>query len=334
MKSKTFRVVVAAAAVFAIASGVAYATGTLTSSAGVIHACQMTATGQLRVVSDSSACRQNETPISWNAEGPPGPPGPSGAPPAPHTQVVGQATIEGLNGNAPFPITGYSWGATSAGDSGTGTGGGAGKAIIGDVTIVHGVNSLSPALVDDAATGRHIRSAQIELFAPGTTTAYLRYELSDVLVTRVLHADDEETVALSPTEIDEALVAGAPTPTVPSDVGTVTFDGIAGTFAVSAHAFDVVNTGTSDSGSGGGAGKAIFKPSKVELALGAAAPTFAHAVLTGEHFRSAVVTMPHATYTLSDVLVPAVQDTATGAAGSVPTQAVDLTYDHVDVASR
>jgi len=57
-------------------------------------------------------------------------------------------------------------------------------------------------------------------------------------------------------------------------------------------------------------------------------------VLTGEHMHSAVVTMPHATYTLSDVILPAVQDTATGAAGSVPTEAVDLAYAHIDVAAR
>ena len=44
--------------------------------------------------------------------------------------------------------------------------------------------------------------------------------------------------------------------------------------------------------------------------------------------------MPHATYTLTDVLVSAVHDSATGAAGSVPTEAVELTYAAATVSAR
>ena len=264
MHSTVLRVVVGALAIFAVASGVAYATGAVTSSNDVIQACQVTTSGTLRLVSAPADCRPNETPISWNAQGPQGPPGPSDAPPAPHTQIVGQATVDGLNNGQPFAIRGFSWGATASVDTSGGSGGGAGKAIVEDLTIVHGVDASSPAFVNAAATG-DTTGRRVDLYRPGTTNAYARYTLSDVLVTRVLHAGDEETIALNAADVDETSVAGAQQPTLPSELGTVSFDGIPGTFGVATSRFQVENTGASGGGSGGGAGKAIFAPVKVEL---------------------------------------------------------------------
>ena len=66
-------------AVVALASGgVAWAT--IPDGSGVIHGCSRNGDGALRVVDDASArCRNNETVLNWNAQGPPGPPGPSGS---------------------------------------------------------------------------------------------------------------------------------------------------------------------------------------------------------------------------------------------------------------
>jgi len=47
-------------------------------SAQVINACAKDKSGALRVVADPSECTSHETPIAWNAAGPPGPQGPLG----------------------------------------------------------------------------------------------------------------------------------------------------------------------------------------------------------------------------------------------------------------
>ena len=43
-----------------------------------IHACYNNTNGNLRLVSSASDCREHETAISWNEQGPQGPPGPGG----------------------------------------------------------------------------------------------------------------------------------------------------------------------------------------------------------------------------------------------------------------
>ena len=69
-----------ALAATALAGGVAWAT--IPTANGVINACYRVSEddqkGQVRVVSDPAACRNNEAPISWNRTGPQGQPGPQG----------------------------------------------------------------------------------------------------------------------------------------------------------------------------------------------------------------------------------------------------------------
>jgi hypothetical protein len=68
-----------AVAFFAGAAGVAAATTVFDNTAtSVIQACQKNTTGLLRVVASASACKPNETPLSWNVQGPAGPAGPPG----------------------------------------------------------------------------------------------------------------------------------------------------------------------------------------------------------------------------------------------------------------
>ena len=65
-------------ATLALASA-AYAGLTAMTASEVITACKSEANGQIRLVDDAAQCRNLETAITWNTEGPPGPPGPPGA---------------------------------------------------------------------------------------------------------------------------------------------------------------------------------------------------------------------------------------------------------------
>jgi hypothetical protein len=68
------RLLIVSVAILAGAASVSYATTVLTTATDVIQACTK-GDGQLRIIDSSSSCKQNETPISWNVQGPQGPPG-------------------------------------------------------------------------------------------------------------------------------------------------------------------------------------------------------------------------------------------------------------------
>lgn len=78
-------IVIAFAAVAAAASGIAYAT--VSASDRVIHGCVHDASRHLRVIDPAAeTCRQSESPLDWNQQGPQGDPGPQGEPGAPGPQ--------------------------------------------------------------------------------------------------------------------------------------------------------------------------------------------------------------------------------------------------------
>jgi len=68
---------------------------------GVIHACVLNTTGQIRIVTDGQRCRPNETPMQWSVVGPEGPAGPIG-PPGPRGDVgsPGRDGATGATGSA------------------------------------------------------------------------------------------------------------------------------------------------------------------------------------------------------------------------------------------
>ena len=258
--------------------------------------------------------------------------GPHGPAAAPHTQIVGRATLDGLDDGNAFTVRGFSLGASNTGAGASGGGAGAGKATIDDVELVRHVDALSAPLVDDAATGRHLRSAVIDLFVPGTQTPYARYSLGDVRVAKVLHVGDLETIALASATVDEQSLAAGPQLAPGSQLGTLQLDGIAAPLAVSDDRFEI---DSADSSTGGGAGNtATFQPLVVSLAHGAASPQLVDDVLTGRHLETATLTTPHATYSLTDVVVQSVKDEATGAPGSQPSEEIELVASHVAVSSQ
>ena len=64
---------IGATVVVAIGVGAGYAAAVITSATPqLIQACSLKAVGTLRVVSSPTQCTKLETPIGWNAQGPPG----------------------------------------------------------------------------------------------------------------------------------------------------------------------------------------------------------------------------------------------------------------------
>jgi len=81
-------------------------------------------------------------------------------------------------------ILSFSWGATQSGTMAFGGGGGAGKVAFQDFHFVMGINKASPVLLQNCATGKHIKEATlIARKAGGTQQEYLKIKFSDILVT-------------------------------------------------------------------------------------------------------------------------------------------------------
>jgi len=123
----------------ALGGGVAFATGTIPGPSGVIHACYQNAgpgpghgpghgpgpgpghgpggfnqAGALRVVPSGTACRPNETALSWNQTGPQGPQGATGK-----TGATGAQGPQGATGNTgPQGATGAQGAAGAQGPQG------------------------------------------------------------------------------------------------------------------------------------------------------------------------------------------------------------------------
>lgn len=100
-------------AILALSGGLVYAT-IPDSGTGVIHGCYNKATGQLKVIDAETgeSCKQAETSISWNQEGPQGATGPEGL-----QGPQGQQGAQGEPGPAGADGTSVLNGTTAPGDS-------------------------------------------------------------------------------------------------------------------------------------------------------------------------------------------------------------------------
>ena len=80
-----------------------------------------------------------------------------------------------------------SWGISNPAVIGTpGGGGGAGKATFSDINFIKSIDTVSPRLIQIAATGAHIQSATIDLVDGNNT--YLRYTIEPVFISAVSHS--------------------------------------------------------------------------------------------------------------------------------------------------
>jgi type VI secretion system secreted protein Hcp len=120
-----------------------------------------------------------------------------------HSELVAERwflKIDGIQGESTdashkdeIDVSSWSWGVTHTG--GTGAGGGAGKVAFQDFHFVSRISKASPALFLACATGTHHKSAALS----GVRTAgksksgeFLKYKLSDVVVTSDQHSGDED----------------------------------------------------------------------------------------------------------------------------------------------
>ena len=105
-------------------------------------------------------------------------------------------------------VLSFSWGVTNSGSTAPGGGGGAGKATFQDLSIVHGIDKATPALLKACATGQHIKDATITHRKAGKgQQEYLIIRLNDVTITAVSHGGSEdqpyaESVSLKFAKVD------------------------------------------------------------------------------------------------------------------------------------
>jgi hypothetical protein len=98
--------VVAAAVIVGAAVSVGLVLNGQTSTS-VINACA-SPNGGLRIIATGDTCKNTETPLSWNVQGPPGPQGPQGVPGPPAPSVLG-AEIVDATGAVVAPLAGVMW---------------------------------------------------------------------------------------------------------------------------------------------------------------------------------------------------------------------------------
>jgi len=80
-------------------------------------------------------------------------------------------------------VLSWSWGLSQSGTTHAGTGGGAGKVNVQDLTITKYVDASSPALISHCCSGKHIKKALLTIRkAGGHPLEYLKISLEDVLV--------------------------------------------------------------------------------------------------------------------------------------------------------
>jgi type VI secretion system secreted protein Hcp len=101
-------------------------------------------------------------------------------------------------------VLSLSWGVSNSGSMGHGSGGGEGKASFSDLSFMHTVDKASPVLMQNCATGVHLKEATITHRKSGKgQQEYLIVKLNDVIVTSVQNSgssgggDTTESVSLA-----------------------------------------------------------------------------------------------------------------------------------------
>jgi type VI secretion system secreted protein Hcp len=109
-------------------------------------------------------------------------------------------------------VLSFSWGVANTPPAGGGGGGGTGKPVFQDLSIVHGIDKATPALLQACATGKHIKDATITHRKAGEgQREFLVVKLNDVLITGVAHSGStdqpySEVVTMSFAKVDLAYV--------------------------------------------------------------------------------------------------------------------------------
>jgi type VI secretion system secreted protein Hcp len=101
-------------------------------------------------------------------------------------------------------VQSWSWGMSQGGTSHSGTGGGAGKVSVQDLSIVKYVDKATPNLMKMCCNGKHFKKAELQIRkAGGDALVYVKIELNDGIVSGVSSAGSSgeerltETVTLN-----------------------------------------------------------------------------------------------------------------------------------------
>lgn len=176
--------------------------------------------GSLRLVGPNEACKGNDQLVVWNVQGPAGPAGPAGpsgatgptgpegpagrdgrdaeAPGAPAPKFNLRITVDGLNGNNPTPIFGFSLGASNPTTIGSASGGaGAGKVSFSALNVNKMVDGLSVPLLRASALGTHFATVTIDVTQVGSSTPFAVYTFGTVFVEADSIGSSTDTLAES-----------------------------------------------------------------------------------------------------------------------------------------
>ena len=101
--------------------------------------------------------------------------------------------ITGIDGESPdaahkneIEVLSWNWGMTQESNMHAGSGGGAGKATVSDLTFDHFVDRASPNLIKYCLTGKHVAEAKLTVRkAGGNPLEYLKITMTDVIISGV-----------------------------------------------------------------------------------------------------------------------------------------------------
>lgn len=83
-------------------------------------------------------------------------------------------------------VMSWSWGMSQSGTTHAGTGGGAGKVSVSDLTVMSFVNRASPELLLACASGKHFKEATLVMRKAGDKPVdYLKITMTEVLISSV-----------------------------------------------------------------------------------------------------------------------------------------------------
>jgi type VI secretion system secreted protein Hcp len=98
--------------------------------------------------------------------------------------LKGESQVKGFEDQ--IQVLAWSWGMSQSGTTHMGTGGGAGKVNVQDVSFTHYLDSSSPNLMKACCTGQHFDDATLTMRkAGGTPLDYLVIKLTEIIVTSV-----------------------------------------------------------------------------------------------------------------------------------------------------
>ena len=98
--------------------------------------------------------------------------------------LKGESQVKGFEDQ--IQVLAWSWGMSQAGTTHHGTGGGAGKVTVNDLSFTHYVDSATPNLIKAVCTGQHFPDCKLTMRkAGGSPLDYYVITLKDVIVTSV-----------------------------------------------------------------------------------------------------------------------------------------------------